>query len=183
MNDNRDSCFRCTRLSSGMRWFYTGLTMDLNQLCRQCVDRDILNDWDEGYDNPGCHNCHSLTEDVRLFCPEELDLHTLPRGINFFCRRCIEGVEGDWEEGISDYESSDSDTDDDTYDYTDDETVLSDYGRNVINRVRSNRNESQCMPSSEHSKIIMWESYDFTQYTTDTYNDWCYKYGLKLVGE
>tara|TARA_B110000208_G_C11761678_1_gene427149 strand:- start:1154 stop:1729 length:576 start_codon:yes stop_codon:yes gene_type:complete len=33
------------------------------------------------------------------------------------------------------------------------------------------------------NNLKLWKAYDFSTYTTDTYNQHCYKYGLKMIGE
>jgi hypothetical protein len=34
-----------------------------------------------------------------------------------------------------------------------------------------------------YNNLKIWKPYNFSHYTTNSYNDYCYKYGLKMIGE
>lgn len=169
---NTDTCYRCYRQPDELRWFgneFNSMLIMPRQFCRQCVVADSGN-WEEGSVSEGCCHCHNLTEELRWFSPEILGLDSLPSGIDYFCIECIEDAGGNWDDNTVIY--SDEEGEDDTWDTV--ATTNPYLGIDVshpeeVNRILHN--------------LMSWKPYDFTIYTTDTYNEWTYKYGLKCIGE
>ena len=121
-------------------------------------------------------------------------------GIYRIRRECVIRRGGNWEEGVELFDENDhsdlySDSDDDYYSETDDsdsdgDMLLQDYhGGCICDDVGDVGLGIICSHDACHetdrikNNLIHLKAYDFSTYTTDTYNQHCYKYGLKMIGE
>lgn len=114
------------------------------------------------------------------------------------CRACVIIHGGNWEDDCSEIvlserlsesllseriyseSESESDSDSDVYLSTSDSDCDSDSGSDC-----DSDSDSESFDSIERNRIkrnlMGWKRYDFENYTKESMNDYCYKYGLKLI--